>query len=462
MSPRSASRKISAAIATIAAEEAQDSDDEMALDSSADVDVDRTLVNSGEDSDKEEDEDDSSDDSDSESEEDEAEESEDQDEEKVVPRKRKAKGKSRATEKKPKARAARDIEYKICTYTAQQMKKSKTSRGSPITEIITLSSKELWPRLKTEILTAASNALNPPRLNFYDYCITFTVPRQVTDPIHLRNPDNYTYLVQKALSIVKNPNAKIIVEPNENFPASDKENIADAADEDSGKGKKTGQKSKPRNARDILPANVALNEKIGELRERWKCSTPGGPCGSEHCFFSATEPEHFPLSHAHMENWAAAWDGQLKGTQFADLELPPNNELFDRASAKNAPAAPQVHFNFPPEFANILRPAAPPVPAPVVAHLPTAPDALVLPQNSANMLIPYLRIPGPDMSFEDFCTQYELGEDICSRFTEHRYKRTSALQFVEMGDLKEMGFMRGEIAELKVAIGAWSQLPGAH
>ncbi|KAJ7853121.1 hypothetical protein B0H13DRAFT_1904308 [Mycena leptocephala] len=92
-------------------------------------------------------------------------------------------------------------------------------------------------------------------LNFYDYSITFTVHRQVTDPIHLRNPENYTYLVQKALS-------------NENFSTSEKENSADAADNNFGKGKKARQKLKSRNTRDILPANVALNEKIGELRER--------------------------------------------------------------------------------------------------------------------------------------------------------------------------------------------------
>lgn len=59
-------------------------------------------------------------------------------------------------------------------------------------------------------------------------------------------------------------------------------------------------------ARDILPANVALNEKIGELRNRWICPTPGGPCGSAHCYYNDINPEHMPLSHAHFQSWGAA------------------------------------------------------------------------------------------------------------------------------------------------------------
>jgi hypothetical protein len=167
-------------------------------------------------------------------------------------------------------------------------------------------------------------------------------------------------------------------------------------------------------------------------------------------------------------------DGQLKGTQFADLDTPPNNELFDKAAAaaraakspllqhhlelkeqavaKNIPAAPQVHFNFPAELANLLRPAAAPAPA--------APDAFMPPLKTANMLIPHPRIPGPDLSIENFCTLYDLDSDICDRFKEHKFKRSNAFKFVEVDELKEMGFMRGEIAELKVAVGVWSQLPG--
>jgi len=54
---------------------------------------------------------------------------------------------------------------------------------------------------------------------------------------------------------------------------------------------------------DILPANVAMNEKIKQLRERWECNMT--TCHSEVCFIPAEGP-HFALSHDLMEKWAAA------------------------------------------------------------------------------------------------------------------------------------------------------------
>ncbi|KAJ7883598.1 hypothetical protein B0H13DRAFT_2667118 [Mycena leptocephala] len=483
MSTHAASRKISTSIATLAAQDELGSDDEMVLDPDANMDVDRTLVDGeggreeeGEDDDEVEEEDsdeeEEDDDDEEQEEEEELEDEEDQEEEDqddevvVVPQKRKRGASAKKPTEKPPA--PREIEYKIGIFTAQQMKKSTSSRGPPITQVVNLYSNESWSCLKTHILAKINGVLKPTNLNFFDYTITFTIPRQVSDPMYLADVEHYDYLVKKALLIQKNPVAKIVVEPKEDSSATDKENDADTT---ATKPKsKNGAKSKVRNARDILPANVALNEKIGELRDRWKCLVPGGPCGSKHCFVSKTDPEHFPLSHEHIESWGAAW---LKGTQFTDIDTPPNNELFDRvaaaargakspllqrrldlkeqAAAKNTPAAPQVHINFPPEFANFLRPAATPAPA--------DPDAFIPPLNTANMLIPHPRIPGPDLLIEDFCSLYDLDTDICDRFKEHKFKRSNAFKFVEVNELKEMGFLRGEIAELKVAIGVWSQLP---
>ncbi|KAJ6529200.1 hypothetical protein B0H19DRAFT_900106, partial [Mycena capillaripes] len=114
----------------------------------------------------------------------------------------------------------------------------------------------------------------------------------------------------------------------------------------------------------------------------------------------------------------------LKGKVFADLHTPPNHKLFDKvsaadraaqspllqrrlepkeqAAARNTATAPQVNFNFPPELVDLFRPAAPPAPAAAV------PDRFIPPPNSTNMLIPLPRIPGPDLSIEDFCTTYNL------------------------------------------------------
>jgi hypothetical protein len=95
------------------------------------------------------------------------------------------------------------------------MKKSKSSRGPPITQVVNLFSNESWSRLKSHILTKINTALNPVHVNFFDYTITFTVLRQVIDPMYLADVEHYDYLVKKALLIQKNPVAKIVVEPKE-------------------------------------------------------------------------------------------------------------------------------------------------------------------------------------------------------------------------------------------------------
>jgi hypothetical protein len=99
------------------------------------------------------------------------------------------------------------------------MKKKKSARGHPVTEIVTLLSNRPWAVLNTQILTSIDAALTPRLLNFSDYSITFTVPRQVSEPIHL-DATKYTYLVKKALLIKTNSSAKIIVEPKVTRPVA--------------------------------------------------------------------------------------------------------------------------------------------------------------------------------------------------------------------------------------------------
>ncbi|KAJ7196225.1 hypothetical protein GGX14DRAFT_403426 [Mycena pura] len=370
----------------------------------------------------------------------------------------------------------RDIEYKICVYTSQQMKKSKSSRGAPATEIVTLKSDRSWSTLKSQIRSHISVALDQPFPELRHYNVSFTVPRQVSDPILLLDEIKYKYMVKKALSIQKSPNAKSVVEPKES--KTDKENADTMADSDSSKSKKK-KKTKVTSfvieiphSRDILPGNVALNEKIGELRERWQCPTPGGACGSEHCFYNEADPEHLPLSHAHMASWAAAMASKV----FADVNTPPNNQLFDRVSsaaraaqspllqrrlelreqsaAKNTSTAPQVNINFPPKFLNLVRPT------PAVQPTPAVPVGPNPPHSTTDALIPFPRIVGDDLSINMFCMQYDLDFGIADLFDQNKFKRTSELEFVGLHDLKEMGFARGEIAGLQIAIRKWSKLPG--
>jgi hypothetical protein len=49
-----------------------------------------------------------------------------------------------------------------------------------------------------------------------------------------------------------------------------------------------------------------MNNQMGLLRERWRCPTLGGKCGSEHCFVQPDSADHFILGFRELESWAAA------------------------------------------------------------------------------------------------------------------------------------------------------------
>ncbi|KAJ7794197.1 hypothetical protein B0H14DRAFT_3557770 [Mycena olivaceomarginata] len=253
----------------------------------------------------------------------------------IVPTKRKRKEKA-VPEPSP-----REIQYTTSVYTFEQTKKSRSSRGSPILDVFTFSSDKPWNTLKSRIRTNIRTALHLEMFSIDDYTVTFTVPRQVTESIPLTDYKKYKILVSNALKIKGTPSAKIVIEPK--VASKQKENNVT----DSGtKGKGT----KVRKERDSLPANVALNAKIGALRERWMCPTPNGQCGSEHCFVHPDEADHFALSHAHTESRAAAThhlanplpdippangrrrasvSGRRAGTVEANPPLPTNDELED-------------------------------------------------------------------------------------------------------------------------------------
>ncbi|KAJ7911768.1 hypothetical protein B0H13DRAFT_2328038 [Mycena leptocephala] len=147
-----------------------------------------------------------------------------------------------------------------------------------------------------QIRSHIGTALNIQLVQLTHYNIMFTVPRQVTAPVRLNDRKQYKHLVANALKIKASPSTKVLVEPKMVQQAKEKENN----DEDRSGGK---AKREVRNERDILPGNVALNAKIGALRE----------------------------SHAHFESWGAA---MLKGEEFATINKPPNNELFDKLSSQ--------------------------------------------------------------------------------------------------------------------------------
>lgn len=75
------------------------------------------------------------------------------------------------------------------------------------------------------------------------------------------------------------------------------------------------------------------------------------------------------------------------------------------------------------------------------------------------MLLPSPLSDGPNLTVQDFCATYELDHAIHKRLLDNGYRRTRSFKHIEIEDLKAMGFMRGDIAELKEAVYLWAVTP---
>lgn len=88
----------------------------------------------------------------------------------------------------------------------------KARRGHPELEPFKLNNDEPYDTLRAQILRTIDKLVSPPKINWEDYDITYTVPRQQTTPMKLNNEDKYAHLVECALKIKANPCVKILVE----------------------------------------------------------------------------------------------------------------------------------------------------------------------------------------------------------------------------------------------------------
>ena len=161
------------------------------------------------------------------------------------------------------------------------------------------------------------------------------------------------------------------------------------------------------------------------------------------------------------------------------LDQPPNNKLFDpfqlthvspvvqHQKAEQAAAVllllssnsqPIFNITLGNELANILHPApalvlAPLAPAP---PLPTPLQPHVAPQYPS--LIPLTWEPRIDMLLSDFCTQYGLSTSVLNKFTTNSFICMCSLHFIQTGDLGTIGFLLGEVAEMKDTVEQWAIL----
>jgi len=103
------------------------------------------------------------------------------------------------------------------------------------------------------------------------------------------------------------------------------------------------------------------------------------------------------------------------------------------------------NFGLYPEFG----PPAGQAPGPAVAPPTQAPE-------STN-LIPSNYTEGEKMNLETFCLIYALPDDIKQRLHQHKITGTHAFAHMTSKHLEVMGFMLGEIIDLKEAIKCWAQ-----
>ena len=132
-----------------------------------------------------------------------------------------------------------------------------------------------------------------------------------------------------------------------------------------------------------------------------------------------------------------------------------------------ATAAPVFNFSIGKDIIDLLRPQ-PAAPAPVAAV-----PAVAIPQSpprsprramqSYDLNCPTLlqgnRNAGIDMMMKDFCIEYGVENGAEEKLAINSYGHARLLSFVTIQELKDMCFLRGEIASLRDAVHKWSVAP---
>ncbi|KAI5997046.1 hypothetical protein EDD15DRAFT_2194729 [Pisolithus albus] len=354
--------------------------------------------------------------------------------------------------------------YNVLIFPASELKKDDVKKRKGLTSYFKLDSDKPYDTWKAQLLVRISQKLNPNRIAYEDYDVSFTVPPCEEGKRAQAN----VYVQEKAATT------------GHKHKHDDLSSSGDGSDAENSQKKRKKKKKKARAPRDvdIDEADQPLNKNIRALRDRWVCHKKPG-CESEFCFINPLDGgTHIPLTFARLDCWAAA---MLKGPATATLETPPNHEHFrmlpddlvgqrsvlvDRRSqienakaagaasrAPPVPAAPVVNVNFPPELFRMFQGShAPPV-AQALLDLMQTP----LPPASANALFSPRQIQsiGERMSIQEFGSAYDLSPSLGAKLIEQGYNSMHALRFATIDDLLASGLLRGEIAQLRDAITRW-------
>ncbi|KAG6834876.1 hypothetical protein H0H93_006765 [Arthromyces matolae] len=361
------------------------------------------------------------------------------------------------------------ITYILSIFSAGEMKK-KPAKRMPKSGTIQLSSDKPWDTLKAQLLHKIDSTLKPKHLDFTNYTVSTSIPRIIPKPgINISSNEDYIcfiQLAQKTSSQVLTAQVSLIEKEKEG--GEDKENADTEIDETPKKAKK--KKTDPL----MLPGNIAKAKNIQLLQDRWRCEKATNSCVGIYCYVPIDPPhQHLPLNNHRLDCWASA---MLKGDVCATIDRPPNHHLFDASANTESPVLQRrreaqqkeetttQNFTFSigddirdlakqifPSLAPVPQPAAPLDPAP-----PAPPATAEKYDFNCPTLLQPARKPGLDMNLEQFCTCFDLDNDILTKLRSHGYKNARTLRFLTADELKTMDFRLGEIAAMRDAIESWS------
>jgi len=141
--------------------------------------------------------------------------------------------------------------------------------------------------------------------------------------------------------------------------------------------------------------------------------------------------------------------------KLVDTQTPPSgNAQNTPANAQAGPTSAPVSVNL--NFGELLhtlqgRPqeqtaTQPPV-TPVTNSIFSAEPMLLSAAQQSNL--------GPRLSLADFCRTYSLSDELQIKLQSNRFMSSHALRFVSLDDIKAIGLLRGEVAQLQDAVSEW-------
>ncbi|KAG2039022.1 hypothetical protein BDR03DRAFT_1009472 [Suillus americanus] len=386
------------------------------------------------------------------------------------------------------------ITYNISIFPIAKMKKDDPKKRKGTNAYLKLHLSKPFDTFKAQVLQKIDEQTKPDKISYDNYTALYAIPRISPTPMSLSNEKDYEEFIGR-ITKAKGLTASLYMQElhvlkRKGHP-SDKENDGDidstgsSTDNDSDKPRKKRKKKNDKKkktwapkASDIDDGDKPLNKNIRDLRNRWVCHKKPG-CPSEHCYVNAADGgSHIALSFPLLKCWGSA---MLKGAEYATIEMPPNHahfsiiptellgcpsllsichqQLDEQTKAKAAtapspplaPSQPVINVNFPPEMFQPLR-AMDPVPT----HISAASQLPGVHTTTVSLLLPtQLATPRPRMSLADFCVAFDVSDALQAKLSNNGFMSSHSLRFASLDDLKTIGILCGELAQLKDAVCRW-------